>query len=1068
MKNQRMNCQRKFQPIKYIVLVAMLLVVTCLGGIIAVNGVEGPVPVIDAAVLPELEYDAAAGCWTMTYGADSWMKNDAGEMVLDPEKVITRNGIQINGVTDAVVTGAVIVDPVATTGNAANTSLRIDYTVDGVAQAPILLPLRITQKLLSWSGNATAEDRVYDPNEVKYSDIPVLLTDLATGNPVTLTGIFGDDEVTVTGAQNISFSAVDVKEGMVVYTGALVDGADKGNYIVPLLPVKVSITPISLGAIEWTNIGYHVYGSDVKNNNGIFDYLEITAKAPVLDADGKPTDQYINLPVSFYDASTAEFIPLMQAFEEGIYGNVRVGAVGRSTYIVATQAPNGLYQFTAESESTKNQTVTIGRRIYEVGMLGAEYLTQVDLSDPDKVKPLSYQLLVIAENGDSIPADIFAKITYAYVNDATGEIVSANGVSEAGTYTVIATLPSLADGMYENYAFNQETVSATLIVKKNYIVAGTADEPYQAIVVGENGIKPEVDVTVKVPDSIDRKVIYGYHIHKDYVLQILNGAGQKFSIILPIASIMAEDPNCDPLRVEDLYIYDDAGNMAPANEKYKVTLSENGAYYIIEGFDAETAVTFIIAPGYEAPFWVTAPGIALIILIVLLVLLLLFVAGLKLRQIERSDADNKVLVIDTEGDVPPVVPVVIPDKIEDPDAVIAESVDDLAEALLPDVAPAEEEIDMDVDASDAVAEARAEIDAEIEAVDLSADREAELAAATELTENRVEELADELRETVPAAEDEADISDAVSAAVAEAMAENFNESADAADAVEVEEEVVEEPAEEAVAEAEEEVEAVPVVAAVETENEDDDNDDDDNDNDNDDDEGDSFGAFGSMPLNFIDAVAEAEKYNEMLAQESRGEVQLVTRYRRSYQSRLSQSQGNVQDYYNVIKNLLLSYKGIKSRISWNYETFNVGRTPVAKFNAKTRTLYIYMSLTPEDLVDSKYTFTDVSSKKKYAAVPVLMKIKGDRKFKHAMEMLTTLCEEKLQLPKKKVIEELDYKIPYMTTEELVAEGMVKKLVAAIPLTDIPEEPATEAAPVEEAPAEEIAVENPVDTENTEA
>jgi hypothetical protein len=191
----------------------------------------------------------------------------------------------------------------------------------------------------------------------------------------------------------------------------------------------------------------------------------------------------------------------------------------------------------------------------------------------------------------------------------------------------------------------------------------------------------------------------------------------------------------------------------------------------------------------------------------------------------------------------------------------------------------------------------------------------------------------------------------------------------------------------------------------------------------------------------------------MLEQERRGEVQLVTRYRRSYLSRLAQSQGSVQDYYNEIKNLLLSYKGVKNRISWNYEAFNLGRTHLAKFNAKTRTLYVYLSLNPEELAESKYTFKDMSSKKKYASVPVLMKIKGERKFKAALELIVLMCEEKLGLQKKKVVETVDYKLPYMNTEELVNAGYVKKMVAAIPLND-------EAAPAtEDVPAAASAEEN---------
>jgi predicted transport protein len=151
-----------------------------------------------------------------------------------------------------------------------------------------------------------------------------------------------------------------------------------------------------------------------------------------------------------------------------------------------------------------------------------------------------------------------------------------------------------------------------------------------------------------------------------------------------------------------------------------------------------------------------------------------------------------------------------------------------------------------------------------------------------------------------------------------------------------------------------------------------------------------------------------------------------------------QSTGNVQDYYNIIKNLLLSYKGVKNRISWNYEAFNRGRVHVAKINAKTKTLYLYLALDPAELADTKYGITDVSSKKKYESVPVLLKIKGDRKFKYALELIETMCEQELDLPKRANAEDVDYRVPYQTTEELVEAGIVKKLAAGVPMNNEPE------------------------------
>ena len=194
-----------------------------------------------------------------------------------------------------------------------------------------------------------------------------------------------------------------------------------------------------------------------------------------------------------------------------------------------------------------------------------------------------------------------------------------------------------------------------------------------------------------------------------------------------------------------------------------------------------------------------------------------------------------------------------------------------------------------------------------------------------------------------------------------------------------------------------------------------------------------FAGFDSSQLHFIDVKAEPEAYEELLRQEAAGEVTLVTRYRKSYESRLLQSVDPVQEYYSGIKNAFLSYKGVKGRVSWGNETFNRGRIKLAKINAKTRTLYLYLALNPEELKEGKYNVEDLSDKKKFESVPALIKIRGERKYKYALELIAKLCGEDQQLPPNKKFEEQDYRRPYQSTEELVENGLIRKLVAGVPV-----------------------------------
>ena len=189
-------------------------------------------------------------------------------------------------------------------------------------------------------------------------------------------------------------------------------------------------------------------------------------------------------------------------------------------------------------------------------------------------------------------------------------------------------------------------------------------------------------------------------------------------------------------------------------------------------------------------------------------------------------------------------------------------------------------------------------------------------------------------------------------------------------------------------------------------------------------------------LEYIDVKDEPEAYAALLARAEAGEVRLVTRYRQSYESRLIQSKDPIQDYYSGIKNALFAYKGVKSRISWTNETFRQGRNHIAKIIVKTSSLYLYLALDPEQLAGTKYesAVTVLSGRKKFETVPVLIKIKGERKYKYALEMINMVCEGKLQLLPNKKYEQTDYKRPVQTMEELVEAGLVRKLVAGEPVT----------------------------------
>lgn len=622
--------------------------------------------------------------------------------------------------------------------------------------------------------------------------------------------------------------------------------------------------------------------------------------------------------------------------------------------------------------------------------------------------------------GKDVPAEVLSKITY-WVD---GEQFS--GTTETGVYAVVAQLP---DGyVFVDAQGNKINgkLTATLTVNMDAVHGDNVDAPYQIVLTDDKGVSPNIGATVSIPE-LNKRAINKFPYYTAYKVAVTNAGNGSYSMLIGINDELVNS-KCDPLTADDLYLYDQvSGTLVKATERsYGVTVHEG--YYEVAGLEGDATYIFVIAPVFHVNFWLTAPGIALIILLIIALLVLLFFIGLAKRK-EKKEEKKAAVEEETAAEA------VAPDTVDE-EAALAALADEAAEEIEEEVPAEEEETTEDTEGTDeAAAEAMAQVLEEAAAETLETEEE------TTVPEEMADQVAEELAEEVEAedAEAEAD-ADALAAAVAEALEETLNESADATEAVEVEEESVE------------------TFAPVET----DDDDDNDNDNDDDDDDENGFAGFSMAGLTFIDVKAEPEKYQEYLAQEQNGEVQLVYRYRRSYLSRMIQSQGNVQDYYTILKNALLSYKGVKARTSWNYEAFNRGRVHVAKMNAKTKTLYLYLALDPEELQDTKYGIIDVSSKKKYASVPVLMKIKGDRKFKYALELIEKLCAEQLQLPALANAEEIDYRAPYQTTEELVEAGIVKKLVAAIPLNPPTEEPVAEEVAPETAAEDNITFVAPTD------
>ena len=151
--------------------------------------------------------------------------------------------------------------------------------------------------------------------------------------------------------------------------------------------------------------------------------------------------------------------------------------------------------------------------------------------------------------------------------------------------------------------------------------------------------------------------------------------------------------------------------------------------------------------------------------------------------------------------------------------------------------------------------------------------------------------------------------------------------------------------------------------------------------------------------------------------------------KRSFAAKLKQSDESVKVFYDQIKNELVSYKKVKSTVSWHGDRFNLGRATVAKMNICGKTLCFYIALDPADpeLKETVYHQKDVGDQKAYQATPFKVKVKSDMGAKRAVRLVNILAD-KMGATKKADFVPTDYveEYAYETTEALLEKGLIKE------------------------------------------
>ena len=114
--------------------------------------------------------------------------------------------------------------------------------------------------------------------------------------------------------------------------------------------------------------------------------------------------------------------------------------------------------------------------------------------------------------------------------------------------------------------------------------------------------------------------------------------------------------------------------------------------------------------------------------------------------------------------------------------------------------------------------------------------------------------------------------------------------------------------------------------------------------------------------------------------------------RLSFAERLLQSEKDVHELYNELKNEILSY-GVKSRISAVGDTFRLHKKMYVRITVAGKSLKLYFALNPADYANSTLPIQDASEKDMYQEIPLVFKVKSPLSVRRCKELIQDVMEK---------------------------------------------------------------------------
>ena len=145
------------------------------------------------------------------------------------------------------------------------------------------------------------------------------------------------------------------------------------------------------------------------------------------------------------------------------------------------------------------------------------------------------------------------------------------------------------------------------------------------------------------------------------------------------------------------------------------------------------------------------------------------------------------------------------------------------------------------------------------------------------------------------------------------------------------------------------------------------------------------------PASTESAAEEEEEFSRALLTSAAGEM-IFLRLRRSFLARIALADEGVRALFATVRAQLLTFRGVRERVSWGGASYYCGRILLARVVANTKSLAVSLAADPQEAARAGVHFRDLSDRKRFAAVPVRCKGTGERSLRAALSLVRAIAE----------------------------------------------------------------------------